>query len=70
MPCIDYVEIGLWCLTRVHDTAYAFGGPSEINVSPHQFSIAKYQSCASSWQNFPRFYWSCLAGLTISRTLV
>jgi hypothetical protein len=32
---------------RVHEIAYGIGGPSEKNVSPHQFSIAKYQSCVS-----------------------
>ena len=60
----------IYVLYRVHETAYGFGGASEKNVSPHQFSIAKYQSCVSPWQNFLRFCWSCLVGLTISRPLV
>ena len=33
---------------RLYEIAYGFGGPSEKNVSPHKFSIAKYQSCVSS----------------------
>ena len=32
---------------RVHEIAYDFGGPSEKNVSPHEFSNAKCQSCGS-----------------------
>ena len=45
------IFIILICIhNRVHEIAYGFRGhgPSEINVNPHSFSIAKYQSCVSS----------------------
>jgi hypothetical protein len=31
----------------VHEIAYGIGGPSEKNVSPHLFSIAKYRTCVT-----------------------
>ena len=40
---------------RVHEIAYGFRGPSEKNVSPLSFSIAKYQSCVSPCKICPNF---------------
>ena len=54
----------MYLLCRVHEIAYGFGGPSEKNVSPRYFSIAKYQFCVSPQLNLPKFCWSCLTGLT------